>query len=68
MPPASWQTVWEKEPWDGWFLINREGLLKLGQSPSTSEETGANDVGTALIVILHVPLKKVMLALTPMDI
>lgn len=68
MPPASWQTDWEKEHWDGWFLINREGLLKVGQSPSTSEEMGANDTGTALIVILHVPLKKVMLVLTPIDL
>lgn len=38
-PPASWQAVWEKEHWDGWFFIKREGLLKLGQSPSTSEGT-----------------------------
>lgn len=72
-PPASWQTVWEKEHWDGWFFIKREELLKLGQSPSTSEGTGAqgptaNDMGTALMGILHIPLKKVMLALIPVDL
>ena len=71
--PASWQTVWEKEHRDGWFFINREGLLKAGQSPSTSEGTGmqgptANDMGTALIGILHIPLKKAMLALIPVDL
>ena len=65
--------VWEKEHRDGWFFINREGLLKAGQSPSTSEGTGmqgptANDMGTALIGILHIPLKKAMLALIPVDL
>lgn len=71
-PPASWQTVWEKEHWDGWFFINREGLLKVGHSPSTSEGTGAQgptaDMGTALIGILHILLKKAMLALIPADL
>ena len=56
------------------FFINQEGPLNVGQSPSTSErkavEWASSKLHRAKLLfgVLDISLKKVMLALIPVDL